>query len=110
MELVKLILANLTGIAAVITLAVSLAKYVSKAVKEKNWNALLKTLTEYMEIAETKFESGAEKKEWVLAMLKASADTINYDIDMNAVGQLIDSLCDMSKVVNAPVEVERAGA
>ncbi len=109
MELVKLILANLTGIAAVVTLAVSLAKYVSKAVREKNWNALLKTVTEYMEIAESKFESGTEKKEWVLTMIKASADTINYDIDMNAVGQLIDSLCDMSKVVNAPAEIERAG-
>jgi len=110
MEWVKLILSNLTGIAAVITLAVSLVKYVSKSVKEKNWNALLKTVTEYMEIAETKFESGSEKREWVLTMVKTSADIINHDIDMSAVGQLIDSLCDMSKVVNAPNGTERDGA
>ena len=55
-----------------------------------------------MQTAETKFETGAERKEWVLAMVKASADTIDYDIDMDAISDLIDSLCNMSKVVNAP--------
>lgn len=34
-------------------------------------------------------------------MVKASADSINYDIDTNAIGELIDSLCDMANVVNA---------
>lgn len=61
------------------------------------------TATRYdMQTAETKFETGAERKEWVLAMVKASADTIDYDIDMDAISDLIDSLCNMSKVVNAP--------
>ena len=58
----------------------------------------------YMEAAEEKFETGAEKKEWVLAMVKASADTVNYDIDMNVISKLIDDLCDMSNVVNPPAE------
>lgn len=30
------------------------------------------------------------------------ADTIDYDIDMDVISDLIDSLCNMSKVVNAP--------
>ena len=47
-----------------------------------------------------KFKDGAERKEWVLAMLKASADGINYDIDYDAIADMIDSLCDMSKVIN----------
>lgn len=37
-------------------------------------------------------------------MLKASADTIDYDLDENdykKIGDLIDSMCDMSKVLNA---------
>ena len=59
----------------------------------------------YMETAESKFDNGADRKEWVLAMVKASADTVNYDIDMNAVSDLIDSLCNMSKTVNAPEKV-----
>ena len=60
-----------------------------------------------MKTAEGMFEKGADRKEWVLAMIKGSADSINYDIDIEAISQLIDSLCDMSKVVNnseAPTE------
>ena len=39
-------------------------------------------------------------------MVKGSADTINYDIDIEAISALIDSLCDMSKVVNNSVTPE----
>lgn len=109
MEWVKLILSNLTGIAAIITLVISLVTYVRKATKEKNWGKLLDTVTKYMEIAEGKFDNGADRKEWVLAMVKASAETINYDINMDEVAKLIDDLCNMSKVINAPVEVQKAG-
>ena len=68
--------------------------YVQKAIKEKNWGEVLKLVMGYMEAAEEKFETGAEKKEWVLAMVKASADTVNYDIDMDVISKLIDDLCD----------------
>lgn len=62
----------------------------------------LNLVMKYMETAEDKFDNGADRKEWVMAMVKSSADTINYNIDMDAVDALIDSLCSMSKVVNAP--------
>ena len=75
-------------------------KYVKKSVEEKNWNQLLNLVTNLMEEAEKKFATGAERKEWVLAMVKASADTINYPINLEEVSKLIDSLCDMSKIVN----------
>ena len=52
------------------------------------------------------FEKGADRKEWVLAMVKASADTIKYEIDMDEISALIDSLCDMSKVVNNSAEAK----
>ena len=42
-------------------------------------------------------------------MVKSSADTVKYEIDMEEIGRLIDSLCTMSKVVNAPVEEEKVG-
>ena len=70
----------------------------------KNWNKLLDLVINLMETAEQKFDTGADRKEWVLAMVKASTDTINYDINMDEISALIDSLCDMSKVVNAPAE------
>ena len=63
-----------------------------------------------METAETKFKDGAERKEWVLAMLKASADGINYDIDYDAIADMIDSLCDMSKVINPATPANKVTA
>ena len=42
-------------------------------------------------------------------MVKASADTVDYDIDMEVISKLIDDLCKMSKTVNAPDESEKAG-
>ena len=55
-----------------------------------------------MEQAEAKFDNGDERREWVLMMVKASADTINYEIDLNVVAEMINSLCELSKKVNAP--------
>lgn len=104
MEWVKLIISILSGLAAAIPLVIKLVEYVQKAVKERNWNQVLKMVMNLMETAETKFESGAERKEWVLSMLKASADSINYDIDYQAIGEMIDSLCDFSKVINPAAE------
>lgn len=104
MEWAKLILSNLTGIAAIIALAISLVAYVRKAVKEKNWPQVVKMVSVYMERAEKMFDNGADRKEWVMAMIKASADAVSYDIDMTEIGQLIDDLCSMSKVVNGEAE------
>lgn len=104
MEWAKLILSNLTGIAAIIALTISLVAYVRKAVKEKNWPQVVKMVSGYMERAEKMFDNGADRKEWVMAMIKASADTVSYDIDMTEIGQLIDDLCSMSKVVNGDTE------
>lgn len=99
-NIVNIIVSILTGLATAIPLVVQLVKYVQKATKEKNWNQLLTLVTNLMEEAEKKFETGAERKEWVLMAIKSSADTINYPIDMDEVSKLIDNLCDMSKIVN----------
>ena len=102
MEWVKILVSALAGLAAAIPLVVELVKYVQKAIREKNWSKVLDMVMNLMQTAETKFETGAERKEWVLAMVKASADTVDYDIDMDAISDMNDSLCNMSKVVNAP--------
>ena len=113
MEWVKYVVAILTGLATAIPLVIKLVEYVKKAVKEKNWNKLLDMVMSLMEEAERKFDDGATRKEWVMAMVKSSADSINYDIDMEAVSELIESLCEMSKIVNkenaADLPAESAG-
>lgn len=105
-EWVKLIVSVLSGLAAAIPLVIQLVKYVKQAIKERNWPEVVKIVMGYMERAETMFEKGADRKEWVLAMVQASADTVKYNIDMNEISALIDSLCDMSKVINNSVEVK----
>lgn len=106
MEWYEILVNVLIGLATVIPLVVELVKYVQKAAKEKNWSSVLKLVMELMETAEDKFDNGDDRKEWVLMMVKASADTINYDISLDEVGKLIDSLCAMTKAVNAPKSEE----
>lgn len=102
MEWYEIIIEILGGLTMVVPLIVALVKYISKAIKEKNWQALLKLVTNLMAEAEKKFTNGVERREWVLTCVKASADTLNYDINLEEVGKLIDSLCALSKIVNAP--------
>ena len=107
MEWYEILISVLTGLAATIPLVIKLIEWVQKAVQEKNWNELLKLVMNLMEQAEAKFDNGDERREWVLMMVKASADTINYEIDLNVVAKMIDSLCELSKKVNAPVVAEK---
>lgn len=58
-----------------------------------------------MEQAEEKFTDGATRKEWVMAMVLTSAEYINYPVDTSALSNMIDTLCNMTKVVNAPAPV-----
>ena len=76
-EWVRLIVSVLSGLAATIPLVIQLVKYVRKTIQDKNWP------------------------------VKASADTVNYDLDMDKISDLIDSLCDMSKIVNGTSNTAR---
>ena len=93
MEWLQLAVSVLAGLATAIPLAIKVLDMVMK----------------YMATAEEKFDNGADRKEWVLAMVKASSETVNYDIDMERISKLIDDLCKMSKKVNAPAETGEVG-
>lgn len=111
MNWVQLITAILAGLATAIPLVVKLVNVVQAAVKEKNWNQLLKMMMDYMTQAEKNISSGAERKEWVMSMVKASAATINYDLtpeDEAKLADLIDAICDASKIINNNEEKARA--
>ena len=101
LEVLKFIAAIASGLAAAIPLAIKLTECAKQVIKELNWNIVIQKVMDLMEVAETKFAEGAERKEWVLAMLKAGADGINYDIDYDAIAEMIDRLCAMSKIVNS---------
>lgn len=102
MEWYEIIVNILSGLAITIPLVIKLIEWVEKAIKEKNWNQLIQLVMNLMAEAETKFDNGAERRQWVIGMVEASAKTINYPIDAELVGKLIDDLCALSKQVNAP--------
>ena len=109
MEWYEILAEILVGLSVITPLVIKLVQVVSASVKEKNWSVLVELVTNLMKEAEGKFSNGDERKDWVLVMVKASADTINFNVDMEQVGKLVDSFAEMSKVVNAPVEAEKVG-
>jgi hypothetical protein len=105
MEWYEIVVNILSGLVVIIPLVVELVKYIKKFIKEKNWSTLLSLIMNFMTEAEERFENGEDKKAYVLAAIEASSKTINYDIDMEQISNIIDNLCAMSKKVNAQKEV-----
>lgn len=99
---IGLIVCVISGLATSIPLIINLVKYIRLSIQEKNWGKMLNLVMSLMEEAESMFEAGVDRKVWVLKALDNLSDTIDYDIDMDAVGAMIDALCAMSKIVNAP--------
>ena len=105
MEWYQIIISILSGLVITIPLVVKLVEYVKKSIQERNWNKLLALVMRLMTEAEEKFDNGASRKEWVIGMVEASADIVDYNIDLEQLSDLIDQLCAMSKKVNPPKEV-----
>ena len=103
---IQAIISVLSGIAVLVPLIIKLVEYIKKSVQEKNWNQMLKLVMNLMAKAEEMYDTGAEKKEWVLAELHAVADTLNFPIDWVVVSDMIDALCEMAKEVNVEVVLE----
>lgn len=108
-DTLELILAVVSGIATAIPLVIQLSKWIQRAVKERNWSRLMDLVLAYMVKAENLFDDGATKKQWVMEMIQQSAETINYEIDMDMVSALIDNLCKMSRKVNPPANEKAHG-
>lgn len=104
MEWYELIISVLSGLAVTIPLVIKLVEWVKKAIEEKNWGQLVTLIMNLMAEAEGKFDNGADRKAWVMSAVEAAAKTINYPVDLERVSVLIDDLCAMSKLVNAPKE------
>jgi len=107
MEWYEIVINIFAGLGVAIPLVIKLVEYVKKAAKEKNWSVLLTLVMNLISEAEDQFDNGADRKAWVLGMVEASANTINYDIDLKQVGNLIDQLCAISKKVNVQKEVSK---
>ena len=108
---IQIAISILSGIAVAIPLIIKLVNVVKDATRSKNWNLLIKMTMDYMTEAEKNIASGAERKEWVMSMVIASAANINYpmtDDDVKKIEDLIDSICDASKILNNSEERNKA--
>lgn len=94
------ILPILSGLIAAIPLVIKLVEYVQKANKEKNWKAVVQLVLKLMAEAEQNYANGAERKDYVMSSIKAMEDTLQYDIDEKAIGELIDSIVLATKKIN----------
>lgn len=103
-ETVRLIVSIFSGIAAVIPVLYKLIVTLREFHKEKNWSALVSIVSQYMVEAEKLYKYGSDKKAYVMAAIESSGKLINYNIDMEVVSELIDSLCGLSKKINVKTE------
>jgi hypothetical protein len=103
MDILELLIEILGGLVVIIPLVVKLVEYVKKSALEKNWNNLIRLLLNLIATAEEKFDNGADRKQWVIAMVQASANTINYPITEKELGDLIDNLVALTKKVNVTI-------
>ena len=104
MDILNLIIEILAGLAIVIPLVIELIKYVKKSALERNWTNLIQLVMSLMAAAEDKFDNGADRKQWVIAMVQASANAINYPISDKELGDLIDDLVELTNRVNIKLE------
>ena len=103
MDILELLVEILGGLVVIIPLVVKLVEYVKKSALEKNWSNLIRLLLNLIATAEEKFDNGADRKQWVIAMVQASANTINYPISEKELGDLIDNLVALTKKVNVAI-------
>jgi len=96
----NIVLPIISGLVACVPLVIKLVEYVKALAKEKNWNKLLIIVTNFMAEAETLYPDGASKKEYVINSVLAISKTIDYPVDKDMLGELIDNLVALSNKVN----------
>lgn len=100
-KIIELIASILAGVAVCLPLVLKLIQYVKEAAKGKDYQKLIKLTMKFCEEAELLFGTGQERKEWVLHRVEEIAKAMNIEVDMDAISQLIDDICEASKIINA---------
>ena len=99
-----IILPILSGLVACVPLVLKIVDVSKKVVKEKNWTVVMQLVLKLMSEAEQNYATGAERKEYVLDSIKTLQGSLNYEVDLDAIGAMIDSIAKASKSINANKE------
>lgn len=100
MDILNLIFAILTGLSTAIPLIIQLVKYIKLAIREKNFGKIMKIVLELMAEAEANYQTGAERKKYVMDSITTLSNTLDYDVDLDAVSDMIDAIVASSKQIN----------
>ena len=104
MELWIVIASILSGLIVRVPLVIKLVSVTREAVRKGNWGKLVGMVADYMAEAEIKIADNATRKEWVMGMIRTSANTFDYDLtegEWTKISEMIDHLCTMARTVNA---------
>lgn len=97
---VQIVIPIITGLVATVPLVIKIIDVTKKNVKEQNWSALLSLMLKLMIEAESLYESGAERKQYVISAIKTLEPTLNYEVDIDKVGAMVDAIVEASKKIN----------
>ena len=106
METLNLILRIVAAVVPMVPLVIALITFVKKSIQEKNWKQMVNLALKLIVEAEGLFVTGAEKKDYVMKLVKAAAEEINYTVDEKALSDLIDSIVSVTKSVNVEKQIE----
>lgn len=113
MEISEFLIGILPGLCVCIPLVIALGIWISKAIKNKDWQKVVSFVLDHMEEAEKRFEAGSDRKAYVMAAVITSAKSIGYPLtesDTQKISDMIDQICDAAKVINveapAPADAE----
>ena len=107
-RIIEIAASILSGVAVCIPLVVKLIHYIKEAAAGRDYQKLIKLTMKFCEEAELLFGTGEQRKEWVMRRVEEVAKAMNVEVDMEAIGQLIDDVCAASKMINKPVRKENA--
>lgn len=102
----NLIIAILSGLVTATPLVIQLIKYVKAAIQEKQWSKVLTLVLNLMTEAERAYSSGEERKIFVMNSIESIKDTLNYQVDMNQISEVIDQIVLASKTINSKEKTE----
>lgn len=99
-DILNLVLAIITGLSAAIPLVIQLVKYIKLAIKEKNFSRIMTIVLALMSEAEENYATGAERKEYVMDSITKLSNSLDYDVDLDAISAMIDAIVEASKKIN----------
>ena len=101
MEWFEIIIGIVAGLIVLIPLGIHIFNWLKKVISEKKWPELIEVVLKLIAEAETAYNDGASRKEYVMQMVKSTAEAMEYDVDMDEISQFIDNVVAMAKLVNA---------